>query len=156
MQLKLTVLSTRVEKQALWATLAVSASIPAKTLALLVRPALSRRTTLSYERKSKSFETTVRPESIITPWLVGIAGWMASRRRSCPSNYDISKKQICCDANALCNTITLSRESKALLRPSRRIMDGTFITSMRFEYRNAMKSGNVWRKTKLGALYTIL
>src|SRR5437016_9380948 len=155
MQLKLTVLSTRVEKQALWATLAVSASIPAKTLALLVRPALSRRTTLSYERKSKSFETTVRPESIITPWLVGIAGWTASRRQFCPSNYDISKKQIGCDGNALCNTIRLSLESKALLRRSRRIMRTTFITSMRFECRNATKFADSSRRKELVVACTI-
>ena len=35
----------------------------------------------------------------------------------CPSNYAISKKQICCGANALCNTIRLSGESKAIATP---------------------------------------
>src|SRR2546421_87247 len=41
MRLKLTALSTRAEKQALWATPVASASIPGKILALLVRPARS-------------------------------------------------------------------------------------------------------------------
>src|SRR5256884_8101404 len=110
---------------------------------------------LSYEKKFKSFETTVRPKSIITPWLVGIAGWTGSRRQFYPSNYDISKKQICCDANALCNTIRLSRESKALLRRSRRIMRSTFITSMRLECRNATKFGDFWRRKELAVGCTI-
>src|SRR6266700_5754704 len=109
---------------------------------------------LSYKRKFKSFETMVRPESIITPWLVGIAGWTASRRQFCPSNYDILKKQICCDANTLCNTIRLSKESKALLRRSRRIMRGTFITSMRLECRNATKFGDFWRRKELAVACT--
>src|SRR6266487_3653321 len=155
MQLNLTALSTRAEKQALWATPVASASIPEKISALLARPARSWRTTLSYERKFKSFETTVRPESTITPWLVGIAEWTASRRRSCPSNYAISKKQIGCDVNALCNTIRLSRESRALLRRSRQIMRGTFITSMRFECRNATKFGDSWRRKELAVACTI-
>ena len=68
-------------------------------------------------RKSKSFETTVRPENIITPWWVGIAGWTAFRRQSCPSNCVILKKQISCDANTRCNTIRLSRESTSVATP---------------------------------------
>ena len=36
-----------------------------------------------------------------------------------------------------------------LLRRSRRIMRSTFITSMPFEYRNATKSGDFWRRKEL-------